>query len=122
MKIIGGSFGASGKARFAGKYLEVLGDRKKDYVSSDVTSVDVRQEKERQFGFFGALIGAVVFGFFASLFLGLVGWLIGIAFAILGSFYQQKKYLAELEFSDGLKLTLQPNDHEAKKLIKFSES
>ncbi|MBI46763.1 MAG: hypothetical protein CMG91_04740 [Marinobacter sp.] len=122
MKIIGGSFGASGKARFAGKYLEVLGEKQKDYQGSDVESVTVRQEKERQFGIFGALIGTLLFGYIGSLFLGVIGWVAGLLFAITGSFYHKRRYFADLEFKDGLKLTLEPNDHEAKKLVKFAET
>lgn len=122
MKIIGGSFGASGKARFAGNYLEVLGDKKADYTGADIEAVSVRQEKERQFGMIGALIGAVLFGFAASLFLGLAGWIIGIVFAIAGSFYQKKRYFADLEFSDGLKLTVESNDYESRKLVKFADT
>lgn len=122
MKIIGGSFGASGKARFAGEYLEVLGEKRKDYRGKDVESVTVRQEKERQFGIFGALIGALLFGYIGSLFLGVIGWIAGLLFAIMGSFYHRKRYFADLEFTDGLKLTLEPNDYEAKKLVKFADN
>ncbi|MFL1404178.1 hypothetical protein ACJO2E_02390 [Marinobacter sp. M1N3S26] len=119
MKIVGGSFGLSGKARFSGKYLEVIGDRKADYQSADVTSVNVRQEGERKFGLIGAIIGAVLLGFLLGIPFGPIGWGIGIAIAIAGSFYSTKKYFADLEFSDGGKVSLQTNDYEAKKLVQF---
>lgn len=122
MKIIGGSFGASGKARFAGKYLEVLGDRKADYKGADVASVSVSQEKERHFGLIGAAIGAILLGYVGNLIFGLVGLIAGLAFAVMGSFYKRTRYQADLEFTDGLKLTLEPNDYEAKKLVKFADT
>ena len=122
MKIIGGSFGVSGKARFAGKYLEVLGDKRADYKGKDVASVSVRQEVERKFGFVGAIIGAVLIGYLGSMALGAIGWVAGVAFAILGSFYRTKRHFADMEFADGLSLTLETNDYEAGKLVKFAES
>lgn len=122
MKIIGGSFGASGKARFSGKYLEVLGTKKADYKGADVSSVSVRQEKERHFGLIGAIIGAVILGFIGTMVFGIIGMIAGLAFAIMGSFYKTRRHFADVEFKDGLKLTLEPSEHEAKKLIKFAET
>lgn len=122
MKIIGGSFGAGGKARFAGKYLEVLGDKKADYKGADVASVSVSQDKERHFGLIGAAVGAVLLGYVGNLFFGLAGLIAGLVFAVLGSFYKRTRYQANLEFNDGLKLTLEPNDYEAKKLVKFADT
>lgn len=122
MKIVGGSFGLSGKALLADQTLQVRSDRRRDYVGSDVKTVSVSQQSEGKFGFIGALIGAVLFGYLASLVLGFLGWVIGVAFAIAGSFYKKKRCIADLEFTDGMKLTLTPNDYEAKRLIEFSDS
>jgi|GEM_PF-6458190 len=122
MRIIGGSFGANGKARFAGKYLEVLGEKKADYKGDQVASITVRQEEERQFGVIGAVVGALLLGYLAGTFLGPAGWLAGLVFAIVGSFYRRKRYFAELEFSDGLTLTVETNDYESGKLVKFAEA
>lgn len=122
MKIIGGSFGAKGKARIVENYLEVLGAKRADYKRSDVSSVSLRQEKEKHFGFVGAIIGAVLFGFLGALVFGPIGMIAGLAFAIAGSFYKTSRYLADLEFKDGLKLTLEPSKREATKLLNFSET
>lgn len=119
MKIIGGSFGLKGKARFAGSTLEVIGTKKADYRGADITALSFRTEGQKKFGLIGAIIGAVVLGFIAGLFLGPIGWLIGIVLAIAGSFYSTKKHYADLEFSDGAKLNVELNDHEAKKLVKL---
>lgn len=119
MKIVGGSFGVKGKARLSGDYFEVLGERQAEYRPGDLAAVNVRQEGERKFGFFGALVGGAILAYIIGIVLGPLGWLLGFAIAIAGSFYSTKKYYADIDFADGAKLHLETNDHESKRLIQF---
>lgn len=121
MKIVGGSFGLSGRAKFIGQMIEISGDKKKAYKTFDIQSVSVRSESERKFAVFSAVIGMVVFGLIGMIF-GPIGALIGVVLAIIASFYTVKRQFAEVQFSDGATVSLKVDKSEAKKLVKITNN
>ena len=119
MKIVGGSYGVKGSAYIARDQLVIEGARKAYIDPQHVRSVETRVDAERRFGFVGAAIGAILLAVLGTLFLGVVGALIGIAIAIAGSFYTTRRNLAELTFVDGSTLTLECTPRAIDKLVRF---
>ncbi|MCK2183502.1 hypothetical protein [Halomonas getboli] len=122
MKIIGGSFGPSGKAQLRNGKLEVMGLKNAKYGPDEVESVNVRQEVNRRFGVIGAIFGGLILAFLFGLFMGPFGWLVGFGLAIAGSFYSDKRFIADLEMTDGASLTLQPDRKAARQLVYLKDN
>jgi len=120
MKIVGGSFGLKGSAFFSRDKLCIEGSRKAEYGPADVRSVAARSETEKKFGLIGCAVGALLLGGLGLFFLGLFGAILGIVFAVAGSFYSTKKNLADVTFEDGSTLILECTGRAMDKLVRFS--
>ena len=124
MKIRAGSFGHKGSVFLysKGKKLAVEGLTKRDYLPGDIASIDARVRKNRSFGAFGFLVGAALFAVLGMMLAGIIGTIIGIAFAVAGSFYTTSKNLVDIEFTDGQRLTAEGTDRSIKRFLQFAQS
>ncbi|MCJ0972678.1 hypothetical protein MST27_04770 [Pseudomonas sp. PS1] len=120
MKIVGGSFGLKGSAFFSRDKLCIEGSRKAEYGPEGVRAVAARSETEKKFGLIGCAVGALLLGGLGLFFLGLFGAILGIVFAVAGSFYSTKKNVADLTFEDGSTLTLECTGRAMDKLVRFT--
>lgn len=119
MKIIGGSFGLKGSAYLNRGQLVIEGSRKAYYEAGQVTSIQTKVDAAKKFGIFGAVVGVVILGFIGGFIFGPLGAIAGVVLAIAGSFYTQKKNVAELAFADGSTLILECTPRAIDKLVRF---
>lgn len=119
MKITAGSFGISGSAYIGAGRLHIEGARNTSYGPEQIACLTTRVESERRFGLLGALVGGALLGVVGLVLLGPVGAAIGVALAVLGSFYRSTSNLADVQFSDGSTLTLECTSGAVKKLVRF---
>lgn len=118
MKILGGSFGVSGSAKITSEgWLIVNSARSGKFTSSDVASVSTRQEKQRKFGWIGAILGGLILLVVLGSMFGPIGALLAIVLAIAGSFYSQKSNSAEVTFVNGDTLSVQGTGREINMLV-----
>lgn len=118
MKVVGGTFGTSGSAFIgAGNTLVVQGAKERRFAGSDITALNARVEKEKKFGCFSFIVGAVIFSLLFGLVLGPLGVIIGLVLAGFGSFYANKTNVVELSFSSGESVTLECTSRQVKKLV-----
>lgn len=123
MKIQGGHFGVNGSAYISrDKKLVVEGATKGVYEPEQVQSVSANVSKEKKFGIFGFLVGAIVLGVMLGIVFNIVGVIIGIVVAIAGSFYSESKNIVEVKFKDDKSVNLECTPRGVKKLIQFSPS
>lgn len=122
MKIIAGSFGVKGSAYIAkNAILAVDGASRATYRPDQVSRIDSRVDAERRFGWFGAIVGGVLLAGLGMLFAGLFGAIIGLILAVAGSFYSAKRNVAEVEFDDGRRVTLECTARAMSRLIQFAD-
>jgi hypothetical protein len=101
MKIIGGTYGLTGSVWIShDNKLVVNGARKKAYQPSEIKKATASQTKNRSFGCFGFIVGAIMLALLIGMFFGPIGALIGIILAGAGSFYTSTKHLLHVEFTD----------------------
>ena len=121
MKIVSGSFGVKGSAYIAkNAILAVEGARSVDYRSHQIKSVEARVDAEKQFGWGGAIVGGILLFALGMFFAGLFGAIIGVIVAVAGSFYSTKSNMAEVEFEDGNRITLECTPRAIERLVKFA--
>lgn len=120
MKIAGGSFGLKGSAFISRDRLFIEGSRNAEYGPADMRSLSARTETEKKFGLIGCAVGALLLGGLGMVFLGLFGAILGVVFAVAGSFYSTKKNLADVTFEDGSTLILECTGRAMDKLVRFS--
>lgn len=120
MKILGGNFGLSGSAFISrDQKLVIEGASKCIYIPEEISSVSVNVSKEKKFGIFGFLVGAIILSIVLGMFLNVVGVLIAIVIAIAGSFYSESKNVVEVKFKDDRAVTLECTPRSVKKLIQL---
>lgn len=120
MKIVGGSFGLSGRATFQSRdFLIISGAIKAKYSPSQVQAVSATEERQRKFGVLGFLIGAPLLAALLSAFLGLLGVVIGVVVALAGSFYSKKTNIVRVCFDDGKEALLKCSKFDANNLVAF---
>lgn len=120
MKIIGGSFGLSGRATLQdGDYLIINGALKAKYSPMQVEAVSATEQKERKFGILGFLIGAPILAAMLGVFLGVPGAIIGIVVALAGSFYSTKSRTVRVRFNDGGEVLLKCSKSDVNRLAAF---
>lgn len=117
MKVIGGSFGLKGRAEVANLGLGVYADAEGIYQWKDIESVNATQSKEKHFGIGSFLVGGLIFGGIGLVLMGIVGGVLGLLFAVAGSFYSTNKRGAEVKFNDGKTVSLKGSAREVKKLV-----
>lgn len=121
MKIIGGSFGLSGRLSIAkGGLLAISGDKSAQYPKASIANATAKVEKQRKFGFIGFFIGAILLSLLFGLFLGPLGVAIGIGLSLLGSFYSKKQNIVDLTFDDGKSLIIVGSKSDVKTLLALS--
>lgn len=118
MKIVGGTFGTSGSA-FIGKdnTLVVEGAKTRRFTGVEISALNTRLDKEKKFGCFSFIVGAVIFSIIFGLFLGPLGVVIAIVISAFGSFYANAKNMVDLDFTSGDKVTLEVTPRQMKKLV-----
>ena len=118
MRVIGGTFGVSGDA-FINRQGELVIQAVKEvrFTGVQIKSLVARVEKEKKFGCFSFIIGAVILSLVLGLLLSIVGVVIGIILAAAMSFYSNSKNLVEVTFSTGDAVTLECTPRQVKKLV-----
>ena len=102
MRIVGGSFGVSGRVNIEPSgALVIKGAKKMQYRHGEIKSAEARVVKQRKFGALGFVVGALLLGVLFGLFLGVLGVVIAVVFAAAGSFYSQKNNIVDIRFDDG---------------------
>lgn len=118
MKIVGGSFGLSGRALIDDEgRLVVKGDRQARFSSDQISTVAARTEKDKKFGCFSFIIGAVMLSILFGIFLNVIGVAIGIILAAMGSFYTNSKNIVDLSLDTGETLSLECSSRQVRKLV-----
>lgn len=118
MKIVGGTFGTSGTA-YIGKddTLVIDGAKQRRFKGIEIASLDSRVEKEKKFGCFSFIVGAIILSAIFSLVIGPLGVVIGLILAGAGSFYANNTNVVELAFGTGDRVTLECTPRQVKKLV-----
>ncbi|MCQ4323158.1 hypothetical protein [Stutzerimonas stutzeri] len=120
MKILGGNFGVSGSAFISrDQKLVIEGASKCIYIPEEISSVSANVSKEKKFGIFGFLVGAIILSIVLGMFLNVAGVLLAIVIAIAGSFYSESKNVVEVKFKDDRAVTLECTPRSVKKLIQL---
>ena len=121
MKVIGGNFGLKGGAFISrDKRLIIESDKKAQYGPEDITSLEASTHKEKKFSILSFLVGAVILSFLLGMFLNVIGVILGIVLAVLGSYYSDSDDIVDIGFNDGKRLKLQCTPRGVKKLFKFA--
>ncbi len=121
MKILGGNFGVKGSAFISrDQKLVVEGALKGIYSPEEIKSVVASVTKEKKFGIFGFLVGAIFLSIILGIFFNVVGVVIAIVIAIVGSFYSESKNIVDVQFKDGKSVTLECTPRGVKKLVQFT--
>lgn len=120
MKIIAGTFGSSGSASIdRNEVLRIKSAKIAEYESHQVESIVASMDRQKKFGWIGFILGAIILSAAFSMFIGALGFVIGIALAIAGSFYTQKSERIDIKFNDGNFATIGCTSQEAKDLVRF---
>lgn len=119
MRIIGGSFGTSGKIQVGSHGVRINASRPALYPPGALTSVATRQEKERRFAWFTFLLGLLFLGILFGALFGPIGFIVALVLCIVGSFYGKTRYLVEMQFKDGEQLTLETTRRQADQLVQL---
>lgn len=122
LKITGGSFGVSGKARIENKGLYISGASKVEYPADQIAAASARVETERKVGVVGMLIGILLFGGLGLYLGGIVGLIVGILLSIFGSFYKTSRHFIDLSFKDGKTVTLQADKTSVERILNIANS
>lgn len=123
MKILGGNFGVKGSAFISrDNKLVVEGATKGIYGPDQIASVTASVSKEKKFGIFGFLVGAMILSIILGILFNIIGVVIGIVVAIAGSFYSESKNIVEVKFINEKSVTLECTPRGVKKLVQFSPS
>lgn len=101
MKIIGGSFGASGSLKIAGNnQIHIKSAQNATYPQDQIASISANTSKESKFGALGFIVGAIVLGSIGLALGGVIGLIIGILLSLAGSFYSKQTHGAVITFTD----------------------
>jgi hypothetical protein len=120
MKIIGGNFGTSGHVAVTEDgTVKIKSSRSKDYSRLEIATVSAETTKDRKFGVIGAILGAILFSVLLAPFLGVLGVIIALAVAVLGSFYSKKKHTGQIQFKDGQAVTLDLDSWQVDRLYRL---
>ncbi len=123
MKIIGGNFGLKGSVWISrDKKLVVDGIPRKAYSPSNIKQVTASQIKDKKFGFLGFIIGALVLSVILYFLFSLLGVVIAIIVATLGSFYTQTQNVIQVDFDDGNSVTVNCTPRFVSKVQTFKNS
>jgi uncharacterized membrane protein len=119
MKVIGGSFGVQGRAFIKNQRLYIKASEKLFYEADQVAHIDTRTESERRFQVVTAIIGGIALCIVLGVFFSVIGVLVGVAVAIAGSFYTERRAIADVEFKDGKRVTLEGSPKGINRLLQF---
>lgn len=125
MRIVGGSFGLSGKAFFSGADLVIDGAGRVEAKPEHIKHVVSGQESEKGWSVLSLLLGLLVLTpilWFATsfFFLGLVGLILGLWLTFTFSRTKSTSMNANVVFVDGRELKVEGSKRQINQLIKFS--
>jgi len=121
MKIVSGSFGASGSAYLSrDARLVIEGQARGVYTGDQIGAIEARTEKERRFSIVSFLLGLVVVGGVLTVLFNVIGLLVGIVLAVFGSYYGDSKTIVDVTLTDGKTVALECTPRAVKKLYAFA--
>lgn len=121
MKIVGGSFGVKGSAFISrDKKLVIEAVKPVNYSREQISRINTTQVKEKRFGAFGFIIGAILLAIILGVLFGVIGAIVGVVAAVFGSFYSDSKNIVELFFVDQNQVTLECTPRAVNKLVTFA--
>jgi hypothetical protein len=119
MKIVKGSFGTSGKASIKSDTLLV---GKFSYNKDDISSINAEVIKESHFGTVGFVFGAAILGIIGFFILAILGAVIGVVLAFVGSKYSTSEHVVALTFNDSKTVTLSGSKSEIADVVRFTNA
>ena len=122
MKIVGGSYGVTGKLRMEHGDLIIQSAAEKRIPCTHLARVNTSMRSERKFSALAFVIWAVIFTALGGLFLGPLGAIGGMVIATITSFSNQKTLCAEVTFTDGTTLSVEGWHYEIQKLVQLVHS
>jgi len=117
MKVVGGSFGVSGQATVGGGYLSIQGAQVAQMDLDDIASKEMRVQADKKFGVLGFFFGAIILSAILFFILNVLGVVLAVIVAFMGSYYTKKIYTVDVTFKDGRKVTLQGSKRELDMLM-----
>lgn len=112
MKVIGGSFGVTGQASIGGGYLHIHAAQSVQIDLDDIASKEMRMLADKKFGIFGFFFGAIILSAILFFILSVLGVVLAVIVAFMGSYYTKKSYIVDMVFKNGQKVTLQGSKQE----------
>ena len=120
MKVVGGSFGLRGILSIeSDQSIKIRADRSQSFRRDEVASITTRVEKDKKFGCFSFVIGAVILGVIFGIFLNVIGVVIGVVLAGMGSFYTNNKNIVDIGFSSGDAVSVECTAGQVRKLVQL---
>ena len=121
MRIKGGSFGIEGNAHISrDNYLVIEAATESIYSPEQITTVNASSEKTSKFGVIGFILGAVILSILFGMFLNIIGVVIGIILAFVGSKYSKEIHYADVTFNDNKSIKLECTARNIQKVIALS--
>lgn len=119
VKITGGSFGTDGHLVVTPyKTVKIEGSRNAAYANNQIDSIDAREVREKKFGVIGFILGAIILSVVLAPFLGLLGVIVGVVAAAMGSFHSKARQTAEIRFDDGKGVTVEAEKRQIESLYR----
>jgi len=121
MKIVSGSFGASGSAYLSrDARLVIEGQARGVYTGNQIGAIEARTEKQRRFSVVSFLLGLVVVGGVLTVLFNVIGLIVGVLLAVFGSYYGDSKTIVDIALTDGKSVALECTPRAVKKLYAFA--
>ncbi|MCG8518062.1 MAG: hypothetical protein MI794_08720 [Pseudomonadales bacterium] len=117
MQVIGGHFGADGKAGISGTTLVINGQ---DVTRPQINSMSVQQSSKRELSITSLLAGMIVLVPLAWIFFSFFGGLVMLLLTIAGSFPKRDSRIVNVEVEGGKTASIQCNKKEAELLMRFA--
>ena len=122
MKIIGGSFGTTGKVRMNrnANTFAIKGTADANYRCSDIQNVDTSKTEDRRFSVLSFLLGIFILTPILTWLFNVFGLVAGIVISIVGSYVTKRSTSADVIFFDGKRITLQCSKAEVNELVRIA--
>lgn len=117
MKVIGGSFGVTGSASIGSGYLHIHAAQVVQIDLDDIASKEMRMLADKKFGVLGFFFGAIILSGILFYLLNVLGVVLAVIVAFMGSYYTKKSYIVDVAFKDGRKVSLQGSKRELDTLM-----
>ena len=121
MKIVGGSFGASGNAYVTEEgTLAVGGATPDEFTAGEIRSATASTRKDRKFSAFSMLLGLVTITVLLTLFFGPIGLVAGVVVSIAGSFRNKTVRLVHVQLEDNRSVELSGNAGDINSIVRLA--